>query len=100
MSWPIALPCRDGKANLLYRYRYVVPEKSVDWRQAEVVGPIKNQHVNGSKCGCCWSFATIGVVESINAMATGQMQALSEQQLIACDKKGRPSFQKSTKSTA
>lgn len=44
--------------------------------------------VNGSKCGCCWSFATVGVVESINALATGQMDVLSEQQLIACDKKG------------
>lgn len=82
---------RNGKANLLYRYRYVEPEESVDWRKAGVVGPIKNQHVNGSKCGCCWSFATIGVVESINALATGKMEVLSEQQLIACDKKGMTS---------
>ena len=52
------------------------------------MGPIKNQHVNGSKCGCCWSFATIAVVESINAMATGQMDVLSEQQLIDCDRSG------------
>ena len=79
---------RDGKADLLYRYRYVEPEESVDWRKAGIVGPIKNQHVNGSQCGCCWSFATIGVVESINALATGKMDVLSEQQLIACDKKG------------
>lgn len=75
-----------GKANLEYRYRYVEPAESVDWRSKGIVGPIKNQHVNGSKCGCCWSFATIAVVESINALATGEMQVLSEQQLIACDK--------------
>jgi hypothetical protein len=66
----------------------VVPKESVDWRAEGVVGPIKNQHVNGSKCGCCWSFATVGVVESINALATGHLDVLSEQQLIACDMKG------------
>jgi len=77
----------NGKANLDFRYKHVVPKESVDWRTEGIVGPIKNQHVNGSKCGCCWSFATVGVVESINALATGHLDVLSEQQLIACDKK-------------
>jgi len=81
---------RNGKANLDFRYKHVVPKESVDWRTEGIVGPIKNQHVNGSKCGCCWSFATVGVVESINALATGHLDVLSEQQLIACDKKGEP----------
>lgn len=60
----------------------------MDWRTKGVVGPIKNQHVNGSKCGCCWSFATIATVESMNALATGKMEILSEQQLIGCDQAG------------
>lgn len=77
-----------GKAHLEYRYRYVEPAKSVDWREAGIIGPIKNQHVNNSACGCCWSFATIATVESINALATGKLEVLSEQQLIDCDQAG------------
>jgi C1A family cysteine protease len=60
---------------------------SVDWNAKGVVGHVKNQHVNGSKCGCCWAFATVGVTECINAMATGKMVSLSEQQLVDCDHK-------------
>lgn len=71
-----------------FRYRFVKPLPEVDWVQQGVVGPVKNQHVNGSKCGCCWAFATIGVVESINAMATGELVSLSEQQLLDCDHAG------------
>ena len=52
------------------------------------MGPVKNQHVNGSACGCCWTFATTGVVECIVAMATGKPISLSEQQLIDCDRAG------------
>ncbi|KAK9830270.1 hypothetical protein WJX72_010697 [[Myrmecia] bisecta] len=70
-----------------YRYENVEPPKEVDWLAKGVVGPVKNQHVNGSPCGCCWAFATIGVVECINAMYTGSVTSLSEQQLIDCDTK-------------
>ncbi|KAK9917802.1 hypothetical protein WJX75_008442 [Coccomyxa subellipsoidea] len=75
---------KKGKGG--YRYEHVVPPKEVDWRTRDVVGPIKNQHVGGSPCGCCWAFATIGVTECIVAMATGKPISLSEQQLIDCDK--------------
>jgi hypothetical protein len=77
---------KKGKGG--YRYEHVVPPKEVDWRTRDVVGPIKNQHVGGSPCGCCWAFATIGVTECIVAMATGKPISLSEQQLIDCDKAG------------
>lgn len=77
---------KQGKGG--YRYEHVVPPKEVDWRTRDVVGPIKNQHVGGSPCGCCWAFATIGVTECIVAMATGKPISLSEQQLIDCDKAG------------
>ena len=43
-----------------YRYRHIMPPKEVDWRKSGVVGPIKDQHVNGAPCGCCWAFATTG----------------------------------------
>ena len=71
-----------------YRYEHITPPKSVDWRTKGIVGPIKDQHVNGSACGCCWTFATTGVAECIIAMATGKVIGLSEQQLIDCDRAG------------
>ena len=74
-----------------FRYEHITPPKSVDWRTKGVVGPIKDQHVNGSACGCCWTFATTGVAECIIAMATGKVIALSEQQLIDCDRAGERS---------
>ena len=71
-----------------YKYENVVPPESVDWREKSIVGPIKSQHVNKSACGCCWTFATTGGVECIHAMNSGKAVALSEQQLIDCDRDG------------
>ena len=45
----------------------------------------QDQHINGTPCGCCWSFATVGVVECVHALATDKIVSLSEQQLIDCD---------------
>lgn len=86
--------CRASKHHKEpYRYEHITPPKSVDWRTKGIVGPIKDQHVNGSACGCCWTFATTGVAECIIAMATGKVIALSEQQLIDCDRAGeRPAW--------
>ena len=72
-----------------FRYENIPLPRAVDWRSKGIVGPVKNQHVNGSACGCCWAFATIGVTECIVAMYTGQPIALSEQQLIDCDRAGK-----------
>ncbi|KAK9832110.1 hypothetical protein WJX81_008029 [Elliptochloris bilobata] len=69
-----------------YRYEHVQPPAAVDWRPKEIIGPVKDQHVNGSACGCCWAFATIGTAECMVAMATGKVLSLSEQQLIDCDR--------------
>ena len=71
-----------------FRYENIPLPRAVDWRSKGIVGPVKNQHVNGSACGCCWAFATTGVTECIVAMYTGQPIALSEQQLIDCDRAG------------
>ena len=78
-------PCRAGKKERqAYRYEHVQPPALVDWRPKNVIGPIKDQHVNGSACGCCWAFATIGTAECMVAMATGKVLSLSEQQVRPC----------------
>ena len=52
-----------------------------------MLGPVKNQHINNTPCGCCWAFAATGVVEATVALATGKpAPSLSEQALISCDR--------------
>lgn len=48
---------------------------SWDWRDQGVVTPVKNQ----GKCGSCWTFSTIGCLESHYMMKYGQFRNLSEQ---------------------
>jgi len=53
---------------------------NVDWRTQNVITDVKDQ----GECGSCWSFGTAESVESHWALATGQLWALSEQQILDC----------------
>jgi len=78
---------RAAKQVSIGSYVYAQDElvNEVDWRTKGIVGPIKNQHPHNAPCGCCWTFATTAITECINAMYTGKVVSLSEQQLIDCD---------------
>jgi len=52
----------------------------VDWREKGIISDVKDQ----GQCGSCWTFGTAETVESYNAIATGQLAVLSEQQILDC----------------
>ncbi len=54
--------------------------ESVDWRKEYKVSSVKNQ----GSCGSCWSFSSVGAVESAWAIKHNMLYNLSEQELVDC----------------
>lgn len=54
--------------------------RSVDWRTAGAVAPVKSQ----GQCGSCWAFSAISSVESAVKLDGGDLVPLSEQEVIDC----------------
>ena len=54
---------------------------SYEWNNFQMVSPVKNQ----GRCGSCWTFSTVGSMESHwNILGKGKNITFAEQQLVDC----------------
>lgn len=69
----------SAKTNLRGNSLPSAPAK-IDWREAGIVSPVKNQ----GHCGSCWTFSTTGALEAAFTQKHGTPANFSEQQLVDC----------------
>ena len=53
---------------------------SWNWQEHNGVSPVKDQ----GSCGSCWTFSTVGCMESAHLIKYGSLATYSEQQLVDC----------------
>eukprot|EP00887_Chlorella_sp_A99_P002088 scaffold21.g2088.t1 len=68
-----------------FPYGNETPPKAVNWKEQGLLTHVKDQHKNGSPCGCCYAFSGVAALEAANALYTGKPVALSEQEIVDCD---------------
>lgn len=61
------------------RYVTDIPLK-IDWRETGFITDVKNQ----KNCGACWAFSVIENIETMNAIKSKKLEALSVQEMIDC----------------
>ena len=94
VKWSNGCPWWDVSCVLRYIFGYpymggtrepVYDESSypsvLDWRTLGVVTEVNSQ----GSCGACWAITAVETIESANAIATGQLIDLDEEEVIACD---------------
>ncbi|KAH7672342.1 Actinidain protein [Dioscorea alata] len=84
---PSGIDMIDDNGNESDKYNFnetvdAVPD-SIDWRDLGAVQPVRNQ----GGCFSCWAFTAVAAIEGINQIVTGDVVALSEQQLVDCERK-------------
>ena len=77
-STPTAQPSNSDA--MIAMLMSITPNATVDWRNQNIVTPIKNQ----GSCGACWAFSSTGALEGLYALKNDNLLSFSEQQLIDC----------------